>query len=102
MPRGPRLDAPGSLHHIMVRGIERKKIFESERDKEDFLTRLGKVVQEGQATCFAWVLIPTHALCTPQNRSDPPGKNNETIVDWICCQFQSASSTIRASFSEPL
>src|SRR4030042_3545155 len=61
MPRGPRLDAPGSLHHIMVRGIERKKIFESERDKEDFLTRLGKVVQEGQATCFAWVLIPNHA-----------------------------------------
>jgi len=63
MPRGPRLDAPGSLHHIMVRGIERKKIFESERDKEDFLPRPEKVVQEGQATCFAWVLIPNHALC---------------------------------------
>lgn len=45
MPRGPRLDAPGSLHHIMVRGIERKKIFESDRDKEDFLARLGKVVE---------------------------------------------------------
>ncbi|HEX9708430.1 MAG TPA: transposase, partial [Candidatus Thermoplasmatota archaeon] len=22
MPRGPRLDAPGALHHVMVRGIE--------------------------------------------------------------------------------
>ena len=39
MPRGPRLDAPGSLHHIMVRGIERRKIFESDRDKEDCLAR---------------------------------------------------------------
>ena len=56
MPRGPRLDAPGSLHHIMVRGIERKKIFRSDRDKEDFLARLEKVVEEGGATCFAWVL----------------------------------------------
>jgi hypothetical protein len=24
MPRGPRLDAPGVLHHVMVRGIERR------------------------------------------------------------------------------
>jgi len=55
----------------MVRGIERKKIFESERDKEDFLTRLGKVVQEGQATCFAWVLISnTHIYSSEQER--PP------------------------------
>ncbi|KKM89264.1 hypothetical protein LCGC14_1250370, partial [marine sediment metagenome] len=22
MPRGPRLDAPGTLHHVIVRGIE--------------------------------------------------------------------------------
>ena len=26
MPRQARLDAPGVLHHIMVRGIERRKI----------------------------------------------------------------------------
>ena len=30
MPRGPRLDAPATLHHVMVRGIERRRIFESE------------------------------------------------------------------------
>jgi hypothetical protein len=27
MPRQARLDAPGVLHHIMIRGIERRKIF---------------------------------------------------------------------------
>ena len=61
MARGPRLDAPGTLHHIMVRGIERRRIFESDRDREDFVDRLEKVVKEGQASCFAWVLIPNHA-----------------------------------------
>ena len=61
MPRGPRLDAPGTLHHVMVRGIERRRIFETDRDREDFLDRLGKIVQQGQASCFAWVLIPNHA-----------------------------------------
>ena len=27
MPRKARIDAPGALHHIIVRGIDRKKIF---------------------------------------------------------------------------
>ena len=27
MPRQSRIDAPGALHHIMIRGIERKDIF---------------------------------------------------------------------------
>jgi len=45
----------------MVRGIERRRIFESDRDREDFLDRLGRIIQEGQASCFAWVLIPNHA-----------------------------------------
>jgi len=60
MPRGPRLDAPATLHHVMVRGIERRRIFESDRDREDFLDRLGRIIQEGEASCFAWVLIPNH------------------------------------------
>jgi putative transposase len=61
MARGPRLDAPGSLHHVIVRGIERRRIFESERDRENFLARLETVVTEGKATCYAWALIPNHA-----------------------------------------
>jgi hypothetical protein len=31
MPRAPRLDFPGALHHVIVRGIERRKIFRSDR-----------------------------------------------------------------------
>ncbi|MEW6512342.1 MAG: transposase, partial [Bacteroidota bacterium] len=27
MPRQARLDAPGTLHHVIARGIERRKIF---------------------------------------------------------------------------
>lgn len=37
MARGPRLDAPVTLHHVMVRGIERRQIFEKDRDRENFL-----------------------------------------------------------------
>jgi len=40
MPRFARLDASGVLHHIMIKGIERRKIFLNRRDYEDFLDRL--------------------------------------------------------------
>ena len=33
MPRLARLDAPGVLHHIMIRGIERRKIFINNKDR---------------------------------------------------------------------
>jgi putative transposase len=61
MPRLARLDAPGVFHHVMIRGIERRKIFRNNKDREDFLNRLGKLLAETQTTCYGWVLIPNHA-----------------------------------------
>ena len=60
MPRNARIDAPGALHHIIVRGIERRKIFNDDVDKINFLGRLGKVLSETDTKCFAWALIPNH------------------------------------------
>jgi len=40
MPRGPRLDAPGVLHHVMARGSERRPMFRDARDRADFVARL--------------------------------------------------------------
>jgi len=37
MPRKARIDAPGALHHIIVRGIERRKIFIDDSDRNNFL-----------------------------------------------------------------
>ena len=40
MPRQARLDVPGALHHIMVRGINKTDIFKDKRDKARFLEDL--------------------------------------------------------------
>jgi len=40
MPRTVRLDAPGVLHHVMIRGIERREIFRNNKDREDFSEEL--------------------------------------------------------------
>ena len=41
MPRTARLDTPGSLQHVMIRGIERRKILRKDGDREDMLWGLG-------------------------------------------------------------
>jgi REP element-mobilizing transposase RayT len=60
MPRESRLDAPGALHHIIARGIERKAIFRDDRDRDDFLERLGRNLEESRTPCYAWSLLPNH------------------------------------------
>ena len=60
MPRKARIDAPGALHHIIVRGIERKAIFKDSRDYSNFLDRLGNVLEETETPCFAWTLMSNH------------------------------------------
>ncbi|MGD0919773.1 MAG: transposase [Thermodesulfobacteriota bacterium] len=87
MPRGPRLDAPGTLHHVMVRGIERRRIFENDWDKENFLHRLGKVVQEGQASCFAWVLIPNHVHILMRTGSTPLARMMRRLLTGYAVSF---------------
>ncbi len=61
MPRKARIDAPGALHHIIVRGIERRRIFSDDQDRDNFIERLGDIVTETETYCFAWALIPNHA-----------------------------------------
>ena len=60
MPRGPRLDAPGVLHHVMARGIDRQIIFRDDQDRDDLLRRLSDLVREHQLKIFAWALMSDH------------------------------------------
>ncbi len=60
MPRGPRLDGIGVLHHVIARGIERRAIFLRDDDRADFRTRLGDLAVETETAIYAWCLIPNH------------------------------------------
>ncbi|MBM4308524.1 MAG: transposase, partial [Deltaproteobacteria bacterium] len=60
MVRQPRLDAPGALHHVMGRGIERTNIYRTDQDRNDFLNRLANQCLEGNIIVYAWSLLPNH------------------------------------------
>ncbi len=61
MPRQPRLDAPEVLHHVMVRGLERRALFRDDTDRADFVARLARLAAQGALTVYAWALLPNHA-----------------------------------------
>ena len=61
MRRQPRLDAPDTLHHVMVRGLERRALFRDDTDRADCVARLATLAEPGALTVYAWALLPTHA-----------------------------------------
>lgn len=61
MPRLARLDAPGVLHHIIIRGIERRRIFRDNKDRDSLLDRLSDLLPSTQTSCYAWAFLSNHA-----------------------------------------
>jgi putative transposase len=71
MSRQARLDSPGTLHHVIVRGIERRQIEDDDRDRKNFVDRMGSLAAETNTTIYAWALLTNH--CHILLRSGPLG-----------------------------
>jgi REP element-mobilizing transposase RayT len=61
MPRKARLDAPGTLHHVIMRGIEKRRIVDDQKDRKNFVSRMGHIASETDTLIYAWALMPNHA-----------------------------------------
>lgn len=74
MPRGARLDTPGTLHHVMVRGNNGRDIVRDNYDRTFFIARLGKIARESRTSIYAWALMSNHAhLLLKSGTSGLPG-----------------------------
>ncbi len=87
MPRSARLDAPGVLHHIMIRGIERRKIFLDDTDRDDFLARLERLLPVTKTSCFAWAFMPNHAHFLFRTGSTPIAKLMSRLLTGYAVYF---------------
>jgi REP element-mobilizing transposase RayT len=55
----------------MIRGIERRPIFDDDKDRKNFIERLSILLSETKTQCYAWVFMSNHAHFLI--RSGPPG-----------------------------
>ena len=60
MSRRARLDAPGTLHHVIVRGIEKRRIVNDVADRKNFVKRLGELSASTNTSIYAWALLTNH------------------------------------------
>jgi len=74
MPRQPRLDAPGTLHHVIERVIGGSKVFRNRGDHEEFLDRLARLSEAKASNVYG-------GGCT---ESLLPGGGEETKIFWGC------------------
>lgn len=67
MSRQPRLSLDGHLHHVMLRGLNRQRVFVDDADRVTLLDVLARQAREHGVDLHAWVLMPDHVhlLLTP-------------------------------------
>jgi len=87
MLRQPRLDAPGTLHHVMGRGIEGTKIFRGDADREDFLSRLGELCQAGALAVYGWALMENHFHLLVKTGHEPLSKSMRKLLTGYAINF---------------
>ena len=87
MPRRARIDAPGALHHIIIRGIERNEIFRDDHDKDVFIDRLGNILLDTQTRCLAWVLMSNHVHLLLQTGTVPIATVMRRLLTGYAQQF---------------
>jgi putative transposase len=87
MPRQPRLDAPGALHHVMGRGIERTTIFRTNQDREDFLNRLADLCLDGNLNVYAWSLLSNHFHLLVRTGRQPISRSMRKLLTGYVVNF---------------
>ena len=61
MPGHARLDAPGTLPHVIVWHVERGQISDDRKNWLNFVSWMGKLASESGTVIYAWALMKNHA-----------------------------------------
>jgi putative transposase len=87
MPRKSRLDAAGILHHVIIRGIERRPIFTRIADRRDFFESCGNLFEESRTCCYAWALLSNHAHLLVRTGDVPLSKVMARLLSGYATRF---------------
>ncbi len=80
MPRTARLDAPGVLHHVMGRGLDRQVLFRDDQDRDDFVRRLAGLAEAQAVILYAWALLPNHFHLLLQTGTRPLARSMRSLL----------------------
>ena len=71
MARPPRLQAPGTFHHLIARGNERRDVFRDDADRQDYLERIAVYRKRFGFRLYAYCLMPNHVHLAVEQGQEP-------------------------------
>jgi len=71
MARPPRIEFPGALYHIIVRGNRKQDIFHDNQDRLQYLNRLEHYKKERDFALYSYVLMTNHVHLLIESRKTP-------------------------------
>jgi len=71
MSRAARVRGDSGVYHVMVRGIDRRIIFEDDEDRDRFLACLRAVREVSGLTLYAYCLMDNHVHLLIEEREEP-------------------------------
>ncbi|MBM4385073.1 MAG: transposase [Deltaproteobacteria bacterium] len=74
MPRRAPTDERGAIHHVTIRGVDRREIFRGEHDRGVFVDRFEQLVCDLGFACDALTLIANHVHAVLQTGDEPLAK----------------------------
>ena len=87
MPRHKKINVPGAIHHVIVRGHNRQQIFLNDKDRNDFLSRLEEGLSQTGCRCLAWSLLSNHFHLLIRTGSRPLGDLMRKVLSGYAIAF---------------
>jgi len=87
MPRQPRLDTPGALHHVIGRGINGIDIFSDKKDYMDLIDRLKSLCESKAMSVYAWSLMSNHFHLLVRTGNVPLSNNMRKLLTGYVVNF---------------
>ena len=91
MPRQLRHHVPGGWYHITTRGLGRRTIFETDRDREHFVDLLAGMVERYSILLHAYVLLGNHYHLLLES----PEGNVSRAMQWLNTSYSVWFNTSR-------
>lgn len=79
MARPPRIEFPGALYHVIVRGNRKQDIFLDDSDRRDFIDRVRRYKEKCGFVLYAYVLMTNHVHLLIETRKTPLSKIMQLI-----------------------
>ena len=100
MPRTKRTVSESGAYHVMLRGINRQRIFEDDDDRESLLASLDKSLIKSEARLFAWCLMSNHLHLLLKEGHEPIGSTVKRMATGYVRHYNVKNGHVGALFQD--